>query len=74
MPHFMSSHFVRINPAGRFLYALCLQTLKLYLNLIEALYHGPEFRGQVNSYNKARGNSSAAFNALNKSIDSIVKL
>jgi hypothetical protein len=34
-----------INSVGRSPYALCLQTLELYLNLIKALCHGPEFRG-----------------------------
>jgi len=48
--------FVRTNPAGRFPCTLCLQTLELYLNLIEALCHGPEFRGQVDSYDRAGGN------------------
>jgi WD40 repeat protein len=53
--------FVRINPAGRFPCALCLQTLELYLNLIEALCHGPEFRGQVDSHDRAGGNSYSSF-------------
>jgi hypothetical protein len=46
---------------GRFLYALCLQTLELHLNMIEALYHGPEFRGQVNCQNRTGGNSYSSF-------------
>jgi hypothetical protein len=53
--------FVRINPTGRFPCALCLQTLELYLNLIEALCHGPEFWGQVNSHDRAGGNSESSF-------------
>jgi hypothetical protein len=54
-------HFVRINPAGRFPRAMCLETLGLYLNLLEALCYGPEFRGQVDSYNRAGGNSYISF-------------
>jgi hypothetical protein len=49
--------FVRINPAGRFLCALCLQTLELYLNIIEALYYRPEIRRRVDSHDKAGGNT-----------------
>jgi hypothetical protein len=58
---FVPPTLVRINLAGRFLCALYLETLELYLNLIEALYHGPEFRGQVNNYNRAGGNSYSSF-------------
>jgi hypothetical protein len=53
--------FVRINPASRFPYTLCLQTLKLHLSIIEALYYSPEFREQVNSYDRIRGNSYSSF-------------
>jgi hypothetical protein len=49
--------FVRINPVRRFPCALCLQTSELYLNLIEALCYGPKFQGQVDSHDKAGGNS-----------------
>ena len=31
------------------------------MDLIEALYHSPEFRGQVDNYNRARGNSYSSF-------------
>jgi hypothetical protein len=65
---------IRINPAGRFPYTLCLQTLELYSNLIEAICHGSEFRGQVDSHNRAGGNALAAFDALNWTINSIAKL
>jgi hypothetical protein len=56
-----TSHFFPDNPAGRFPCSLCVQTLELYLNSIEALCHGPEFRGQVNSHNRAGGNSYSSF-------------
>jgi hypothetical protein len=53
--------FVQINPAGRFPCALCHQTLELYLSLLEALFHSPEFHGQVDGYDRAGGNSYSSF-------------
>jgi hypothetical protein len=44
------------------------------VNLIEALCHGPEFRGQVNSHDRAGGISYSSFDALNRTVDSIAKL
>ena len=51
----------RIDSAYRFPYALCLQTLELHLNIIEALYNGPEFLGQVNIHNIIGGNGYSSF-------------
>jgi hypothetical protein len=70
----MLSTFVWINPADKFPYSRCLQTLKLDLNLIEALYYSTEFWGQVNTYNRTRGNTILAFDILNKMISSMTKL
>jgi hypothetical protein len=64
--------FVQINPA--FPCALCLKTSELYLSSIEALCHGPEFQGQVDSHHRAGGIGTAAFDALNRKIDSIANL
>jgi hypothetical protein len=66
---------VRINATGRFPYVLCLQILELCLDLMEALCHGPEFRGQVNKHDRARGytyNNNVAFGPVSEpSLDSI---
>jgi hypothetical protein len=69
-----TSHFIQINPAGRFPCALCLQILGLYLNLLEVLCYSPEFRGQVDSHDRAGVIATAAFDAFNGTLDSIVKL
>ena len=44
------------------------------MNLIEALYYVPEFRGHVNSYNRVKVIAIVAFNAINRKINSIAKL
>jgi hypothetical protein len=62
------------NPAGGLPCALRLQTLGLYLNLIEALCHGPEFQGQSKALIEQEVIAIAAFNALNRTIDNIAKL
>jgi hypothetical protein len=66
--------FVWINLASRFPCALCLQALELYLNFIEVLCHGPKVWRQVNIHDRVGGDTTIAFNAINKAIDSIAKL
>jgi hypothetical protein len=44
------------------------------LNLLKVLYYSPEFREQVNSHDRAGVIVIVAFDALNGTLDSIVKL
>jgi len=56
--------------------ALCLQTLNLRLNLVEALFYSSEFRKYIDNHYKPGGVIVviAAFDALNRKIDSIAKV
>ena len=56
-----TSHFCP-DKSGRQV-SLCsvFQTLELYLNLIEALCHGPKHREQVDSHDRVGGNSYSCF-------------
>ena len=58
----LCTSYLYVDKSGKKVYyALCLETLELYLNLIEALCYGPEFREQINNHDKAGGNSYSSF-------------
>ena len=69
-----TSYFVRINPVYRFPCTLCLQTLALYLNLIELYTTAPNFRDRSIVMVEQGVIAVAALDAVNGTIDSIAKL
>jgi len=69
-----SSTFIRRNPADRFTCTLCFENLGLYLNLLEALFHGPEFWNKLIIMIEQGLIVTIAFGILNRTINSIAKL
>jgi hypothetical protein len=69
-----TSPFIRINPAGRFPYAICLQSLNKYSFLNELCATVPKFGDRLMVMIEQGIIAIRAFDALNKTSDSIAKL